>query len=637
MRGGGLIRRCFVVWALTVGAVPAMQEADVTAFGAVPGDGADDTAAFQQALDYLIADGGGYLEIPAGDYHLGTCLFVRVPNAQVSEGYIRLYIRGAGRHATRLIGGDTSGLLFFETTINGMNLTLRDFTLQADAPDRGPAISIINPDLGVRAERALILERITIGRTAPMNSFSKGVRAHGQWRALFRQVQIVGADRRTEGHDEESVLFDDCFYIDNSVRMPNESVHKTGVGSSTNGLTADPWRFYAARDPADAETPRFFTPGYARPGGGYPAEGVLYYGNHPGLDALVSVDFDEFEGYDALTLSAELSAYDTGGMGIGFGADPELAFGEDESALWIESAGANTIATNVDVRLCLRHGGTNLVLETLTARDAPNAAGDEVTLVYDRANNTVTGSWDDGSNGPASFELHELDALGFTPLFRRVKFEVLDEQGGHGNFPRIGHVRLTGRGAVWRMTRGIDQDGFYGGRMAYCSVRNADTAYDWSTDGTGEGGLLHDSLADGCRVGMIIATPGQEPGVHVSDNVLRAEEAGVVILRKRVGKVMRNRIEPLAARGEGFFRDIELFNCQAMQVGGNTFSGSTSNRVHLIVDGHGSAPIPHNAIRSEQIDFYDNVLALPIRDAVLFRGPKIYEVHLRGNTGGGAP
>ena len=55
-----------------------MAETNVLAFGAVADDGFDDSAAFQQALDALIADGGGYLEIPAGQYRIEECLSVWV-------------------------------------------------------------------------------------------------------------------------------------------------------------------------------------------------------------------------------------------------------------------------------------------------------------------------------------------------------------------------------------------------------------------------------------------------------------------------------------------------------------------------------------------------------------------------------
>jgi hypothetical protein len=611
----------------------AMQEADVTDFGAVPNDGLDDSVAFQAALDFVMADGGGYLFVPAGDYRIDTCLSVRVPNAQVSNGYISLQVRGAGRNATRLTGGDASGMLFFETMINGMNLTLRDFSLVADAPDCGPAISIVNPELGVRTERAAIVERITIGRTAPQNGFSKGIRAMGQWRAIYRDLDVTGSDRREDGNTEVTRIFEDFFYVDDSVRAANEKVHKTGVGSSSSALTASPWRFFTASDPADAETPRFFSPSYVKPGGGYPADGVLYCGNNPGLDAIVSVDFNEFDVYDTLTLSAELSAYDCGGMAVGFGAEPDLAFGEDGSALWIESDGAGTGGTNVDVRLCFRRDGATTVLETLPAHDAPNAANDVVTLVFDRANNTVTGSWDDGSNGSAAFGLYDLGALGFNQRFRRVKFEVLDEQGLNGNFPRINHIRLEGTGAVWPMTRGIDQDGFYGGRVIGCSVQNAHTAYEMVSDGNGEGGQIEDSSADPCRVGVSMGLPGQEPGIHVVGCSFRAENKGISIFNKRLGKIADNRIEPLTSRGDGAFTDIELFNCWAFQVGNNTFEGSAENRIHLRLDGQGSDPLlPTWNVYIKQIDFHGNRMVLPNSEAVQFVGPKIYEAHLGGNT-----
>jgi len=604
-------------------AAHGMREAKVSDFGAVPDDGLDDSAAFQQALDFVMADGGGYLFVPPGDYRIDSCLSVRVPNAANASVSIPLQLRGAGQGSSRLIGSDPGGLLWFETTANGMNLTVRDLSLLADAPDCGPALVVLNPELGVRAERGFVAERLEIGRTAPSNSFSKGIFANGQWRALLRNISITGGDPLPAGNKIEAVLFDEHFYIDLDTRYESW-INVTTVGSSETEVTPFPLRFGVA------EGDGLFSPRYGKPGGELPGDGSLLYNNSLGNSSIVSIDFDEFDEWETLTLTTRLSAFDTGGMAIGFGAEPDAFFADDDSALWIASDGGTSTVADVDVALYARVDGTNTLLETLAGRDRPNADDDTVTLVYNRAGNTVSGVWNDGSNGLAAFQTWKLDAIGFVPRFRRVKYEVRDEKGLHSNFPRIGYTGLVGRSPRWPMARGIDMDGFYGGDMLRCAVTNAHTAYDLVTDGVGEGGSVMDSTVVGCAVGIVVSTPGQEPGAHFSGNTIRAAETGIRLVKKRVGVVADNLIEPLNP-GEPF-TDIELYNCLAIQLSGNRLLGSADNRLHLLVDGHGSEPLPYNAIRTRQIDFHGNTMVLPIGQAVRFQGTKIYEIHLDGNT-----
>lgn len=149
---------------------------NVTEFGA-RGDGlADDTRAFQRALDYLEANGGGVLDIPAGIYNVAD-LSIKAPTT----------FDGIGRK-TCIINHISDGTLFtFDSTgtseLNGLSIygsggttirTVNDIDgleerLRTDLPDGTVVYSSPDEEALSTLEQTIALDGVTID----ISSFSK--------------------------------------------------------------------------------------------------------------------------------------------------------------------------------------------------------------------------------------------------------------------------------------------------------------------------------------------------------------------------------------------------------------------------------------------------------------------------------
>lgn len=190
---------------LSVFALTSVRAAErivgVAEFGAVPDDGRDDSRAFQDALDALHQKGGGVLQVPAGRFDIAHQLVVFAPRERGGDAAVRIAIHGAGSDRTRLVGTDERGVLFFESKRNAMYLTLTGFSILAARPGIETAVSILNPELGVRVDRGFLLEGIRIAGAGDEDYFLCGVKTLGQWRPLIRNLEIEGARADGDGAD----------------------------------------------------------------------------------------------------------------------------------------------------------------------------------------------------------------------------------------------------------------------------------------------------------------------------------------------------------------------------------------------------------------------------------------------------
>lgn len=196
----------------------AMKDVSVRDYGARGNEYHDDAAAFQKALDEVVAAGGGRIHVPAGDYIISRKLSVVVPNDRVESPNLKVALVGEGPRESRLMSTSKDGLLHFETARNGTDVTVRGLALMAREPGAGTALSIICRVLGgVRVERAALVENVFVGGIYDGSHFSRGIFLSGQWRPLVRDVEIRGAVSESLADDSPAFAMEagirmDAFY-----------------------------------------------------------------------------------------------------------------------------------------------------------------------------------------------------------------------------------------------------------------------------------------------------------------------------------------------------------------------------------------------------------------------------------------
>jgi hypothetical protein len=176
----------------------------------------------------------------------------------------------------------------------------------------------VNPELGVRAEQGLVVERLVIGRTAATHSFSKGIYADGGRRAAFyrcrgstldtaaefrRRVIVKTKQKRvfkmkrivmagiivcTGVYARAEIVFEETFYV-GGTRVAGPLNGMT-VGSTAAGLYDSGYIWSATGKMYMSGTGEA---GYLRYWGGVADAGI------PGI---ATVNFSAFDRYDALTL-----------------------------------------------------------------------------------------------------------------------------------------------------------------------------------------------------------------------------------------------------------------------------------------------------------------------------------------------
>ena len=176
----------------------------VTDYGAA-GDGeADDSAAFQLALNDLATAGKGVLRIPAGDYRIDRRVSVELAGANVS-------IVGDGQGVSALRCHNPDGAFRLRDEWCKSQITLRELSFFAEREGAGTAIEVSSPPRGVRNYRTLLVQNVEIrGAGLPTRKyFNCGIKAIAQWRPLFLNVIVSGvADPALKGdHSDDSPAY----------------------------------------------------------------------------------------------------------------------------------------------------------------------------------------------------------------------------------------------------------------------------------------------------------------------------------------------------------------------------------------------------------------------------------------------
>ncbi|MEI6195685.1 MAG: hypothetical protein WCS42_15300 [Verrucomicrobiota bacterium] len=125
-------------------------------YNAVAEDGRDDSTAFRNALNAIVAAGGGTLSVPCGNYDFTNKVTVDLHAAAVT-------IAGDGANVSviRCATNNTSGVFLFTNSNNENQLTMKDFTIEADQLG-GTAIADYNPSLSTNAICSLRMDDVNI-------------------------------------------------------------------------------------------------------------------------------------------------------------------------------------------------------------------------------------------------------------------------------------------------------------------------------------------------------------------------------------------------------------------------------------------------------------------------------------------
>jgi hypothetical protein len=111
---------------------------DYGSFGAIPDDGQDDSRALQKALDHLVAQGGGTLQIPSGVYEFHS-------RVTVEGSFDFLRIEGAGQSLSRLVGLNDEGILKIVSQNAHTVIEIVDLDLPPGKTNCGTALELIKP------------------------------------------------------------------------------------------------------------------------------------------------------------------------------------------------------------------------------------------------------------------------------------------------------------------------------------------------------------------------------------------------------------------------------------------------------------------------------------------------------------
>jgi hypothetical protein len=144
------------------------------------GDGvADDSSAFQNALEQAVSADHAVVRIPAGAYRLGRQVAVQFKGA-VGNG---LTVAGDGQGVSVLHCANADGAIRLRNELCQTQVTIRDLTFLADIPGAGTALEVSSSLRGVRNYRTLTVQNVDMrGSGLPTrNFFSRGLCATAQW------------------------------------------------------------------------------------------------------------------------------------------------------------------------------------------------------------------------------------------------------------------------------------------------------------------------------------------------------------------------------------------------------------------------------------------------------------------------
>lgn len=172
-------------------------------------------------------------------------------------------------------------------------------------------------------------------------------------------------------------------------------------------------------------------------------------------------------------------------------------------------------------------------------------------------------------------------ALGqWRPLFTNVAFS--------GPFGPEVKDRYSDKSPAYHATCGIQVDGSYAPAFEHCYVWSARTGYSVkSSSAPGpEDCAFHRCFAVSCRVGMDIATKGQEPQLVIDSCHINCRDVGIRISGRKYFQLTNNLVynDDFKSVAPGYI-DIELSNCQGGVITGNIFhQPGNKNRVMLQID-----------------------------------------------------
>lgn len=167
--------------------VPAAGRLNVREFGAI-GDGkADDSPAFQRALQAAMGAGRAVVVIPAGEYRLGT-------QVSVEGSPTALSLLGDGQGVSCLVCDNAQGALRLRDPWCKWQVTVRSLSILAAREGAGIALEVSSPPRGVRNYRTLLVQDVDIrGQGLPThNYFDRGIVALNQWRPMWQNVIVGG-------------------------------------------------------------------------------------------------------------------------------------------------------------------------------------------------------------------------------------------------------------------------------------------------------------------------------------------------------------------------------------------------------------------------------------------------------------
>jgi autotransporter-associated beta strand protein len=164
------------------------MDIDVTAYGAIPGDGLDDAEAFHSALTDLVALGGGTLRVPPGDYDFASRREIDLEGRAVE-------IAGHGKGVSVLRCNNAEGIWWFNNSSGDSALVIRELTLTPNTGgSAGTALRIDNPSLSADPDLCS-LEMRSVDFVPPnylVDYFLRHVQAVRLKNAVFDDVFVHG-------------------------------------------------------------------------------------------------------------------------------------------------------------------------------------------------------------------------------------------------------------------------------------------------------------------------------------------------------------------------------------------------------------------------------------------------------------
>jgi hypothetical protein len=189
----------------------------ITSYGGYPDDGVADHVAFRNALDAIVAAGGGTLRVLPGTYDMNARQTINLIDRHVA-------IIGSGKGVTSLRCNNATGIWWFNNSLNHSQLTLRDLTFVAGAEgNSGTAIQINNPSLSPSGLiKSLHMERIDFDvKTRGTDYFFRHIFTSYLRNPVFIDVFVTSLGRMEQSESGfrinygHGATFENCYSKDN--------------------------------------------------------------------------------------------------------------------------------------------------------------------------------------------------------------------------------------------------------------------------------------------------------------------------------------------------------------------------------------------------------------------------------------